>query len=331
MRSFQGREIPVTRRFAVLLLIAVIGLTTGAREQGTPHQPLRDPVDYAPITVHVACGELYRAPCGKVLPRIAARTARSGLDLRPVESGGSLAAAAAVCQGQTAAAIVPRDAIAQLAHQPACQGRYDVVGRPLYPYYAFLVVRDDAPFRSLDEMASDGRRREIAAGAEGSGGQVTLEFLLRSNPAWQRAIAVTGDDAVTAFDRIAGGSIDGFFTTEALDSDLIDQVRLRADGQGKPLYRFIDVSPGTDFFRVGDGGGHCVYRLTALDFGGPSPVTTVSVDAVLMLGRGFRDAHARSGPRASDALASAIEYTQAAILVDMKSPGDWRPAGTSCQ
>jgi hypothetical protein len=55
------------------------------------------------------------------------------------------------------------------------------------------------------------------------------------------------------------------------------------------------------------------------------------VDAVMILGRAFRDAHARGGPFAPDVLASAIDATRAAILTDMKSPGDRRPAGASCQ
>jgi hypothetical protein len=281
----------------------------------------------SPCTLHAV--NCFKAPCGKVLPRIAARTARAGLDLKPVASGAALDAAAAVCQGQAAAAIVPRDAIAQIAHQPSCLGRYDAVGRPLYPYYAFLVVRADASFRSLDDLAKYGRA--IAAGVEGSGGQITLGFLLRSNPVWQRTAAVTNDDAAIALERIADGSIGGFFAMETLDSELIDRVRLMADTRGKPLYTFIDVRPGADFSWAGDGGGHCLYRLTALDFGGRSPVTTVSVDAVMLLGRAFRDAHARSGPPAAEALAFAIDAAQSAILADMKSPGDWRPVATSCQ
>jgi hypothetical protein len=317
----------MTRCLALLMLAAAIGLTTGAREQGNPDDRAAAPLDFAPVVLHVACGELFKAPCGKVLPRIAARTAQAGLDLKPVQSGGALDTAATVCQGQAAAAIVPRDAIAQLAHQPACLGRYDAVGRPLYPYYAFLVVRAGAPFRSLNDLASG---RTIAAGPEGSGGQITLGFLLRSNAAWQQAITVTNDDAATALNRIADGSLDGLFAMATLDSELIDRVRLREDARGKPMYTFIDIRPGADFWRAGDGAGHCLYRLTALDFGGPAPVTTVSGDAVLMLGRGFRDTHARSGPLAADALASAIDASQAGILGDLKSPGDWRPAGTSC-
>ena len=315
----------MTRGIAQLLLVAAIGLATDAYGQGDRR------LDYAPITLHVACGELFDAPCGKVLPRIAARTAPTGVDLRPVESGTALDTIAAVCQGQAAAAIVPTDALAQLAHQPACLGRYDIVGRPLYPLYTFLIVRAGASFHSLDDLASDGRRSTIAAGADGSAGRITLGVLLNSNAAWQRAITVTKDDAATALQRIADGSIEGFFTMESLDSALLNQVRPRADARGEPLFRFIDIQPGTELTRIGDSAGHCLYRLTALDFGGTSPVATVSVDVVMILGRGFREAHARSGPFAPVAMASAIDVTRAGVLADTKSPGDWRPANTSCQ
>jgi hypothetical protein len=318
----------MARHVAVLALIAAVSLSSGAHAQGSL---TNGPPDYAPVVLYVACGEVFDAACAKVLPRIATRTAQAGLELRPVESGLPLDAAATVCLGQVAVAIVPRDAVAQLGHQPACLGRYDIVGRPLYPYYAFLVVKAGTPFRRLDDLVSDGRRRVIAAGAEGSGGQIALGVLRRINPDMERGIAVTNDEADTALARIADGSIDAFFTMETLGGALIDRIRMKTDPAGKPLYTFIDIHPGPDFWREGDGGGHCLYRVAAVDFGGSAPVTTLSVDAVMVLGRAFRDAHARGGPKAPDALASAIDVTQAAILTDMKSPSDWRPAATSCQ
>jgi hypothetical protein len=313
----------MTRRHAGLLLLAALVLSRDAFGQGTP--------SYAPLTLRVACGEVFNPVCAKVLPRIAARTAQAGLNLQPVQSGGALDAAAVVCAGQVAAAVVPRDAMAQYSHQPACLGRFDVVGPALYPLYALLLVKADAPFRQLDDLARDGRRTTIAAGDEGSGGRTTLALLSASSPGLQQSISVTDDDVATALQRIAEGSIDGLFAMESLAGELIDRARLKTDAHGQPLYRFIDVRPGPEVFRAGDGGGHCLYRLTALDFGGPEPVTTVSTDAVLMLARISRDAHARGGPRAVDALASAIEATRGAILADMKSPGDWRPPNTSCQ
>jgi hypothetical protein len=295
--------------FLLLLLTAAPGLTCHA---------WAGPSDFAPVTLSVACGESRDTRCAKVLPTIAVQTARSGLDLKPAPGAGAVA----VCQGQAGAAIVQRDAIAR----PSCLGRYDLAGRALFPYYVLLVVRADASFRSLDDLGRDARRL-----AAGEGGRITLDGLLQSNPLWRQNIAVTDDDATTALERIASGSIDGLFATETLDNAMVDRVRLAVDPLGKPLYRFIDVRPGTDFLKTGDGSGHCLYRLTALDFGGPSPVTTISVDAVMMLGRGFRDAHARGGPRAADALASAIDAAQTAILAETKSPAGWRPGGNSCQ
>jgi hypothetical protein len=307
------------RHFATLVFAAAIGFSADALAQGN---------GYAPLVLPVACGGVLKAACAKVLPRLAARTMQAGVELKPAGSGLALDTASAVCDGQAAGAIVQRDAIALAAHQPACQGRFDVVGRPLYPWYAFLVVKAGAPFRELNDMAG---RRVIVAGEAGSSGQITLGFLLRANPALQHSVAVSMGDMEFALARVAGGLADGFFALDTLDSDMIDRVRLKSDARGKPLYTFIDIRPTPEFFRIGDGGGHCLYRLTALDFGEGIPVTTVSVDAVMVLGHAFHDAHARSGPRAFDAIASAIDVVEPAVLADMKSPGDWRPVGTSCQ
>jgi hypothetical protein len=280
--------------------------------------------------LNVACGGLFRSACVKVLPRISARASQSGVVLKPVGSGRTFDTAAAVCDGEAPAAIVQSDALALIGRQPACLGRYEVVGNPLYPYYAFLVVRADAPFRQLDDLASNARRR-VMAGAEGTSGQITFGYLLRSNPALQRGIVVMPGDLEYGLQRIADGSVDGFFAVEPLDSDMIDRVRLQRDKQGKPLYTFIDIRPPPEFFHIADGGGHCLYRQAALDFGAGDPVTTVSLDSIMVLARGFGQTHARGGPRASDALATAIETARGAILADMNSPPDWRPAGASCK
>jgi hypothetical protein len=223
---------------------------------------------------------------------------------------------------------VQRDALAIIARQPACSGRYDVIGKPLYPWYALLVVKSGAPFRELGDMAG---KRLAVMGSPGSSGQIALDFLLRSDPALQKSVAVSMGDADIALAWVANGSADGFFVLDTLDSDLIDRVRTKVDAHGKPLYAFIDIRPQQEFFRNGDGAGHCLFRLTALDFGGPRPVTTISEDAVMILARASRDAHGKGGPRASDALSAAIDAVEPAILADMKSPSDWRPVSAACQ
>lgn len=308
------------RRFAVLLFAAVIALSTGAIAQGSS--------GYAPITLQVACGGLAKPACVKVVPRIASRTAQAGIELKPSGSGLALDTAAAVCEGNAAAAVVQRDALALVARQPSCNGRYDVVGVPLYPWYAFLVVKTGAPFRGLGDMAG---KRLVVMGTPGSSGQIALRFLLQSDPALQKSVTVVMGDSEIALAWLSNGSADGFFALDTLDSDLIDRVRRTVDAHGKPLYTFIDIRPPPEFFHIGDGAGHCLYRLTALDFGGAMPVTTVSEDAVMILARASRDAHAKSGPRASDAISAAIDAVDPAILADLKSPSDWRPVNTACQ
>src|SRR5882762_9914227 len=113
------------RRLVVLAFVAA-ALAAGARGQENPNRPVRDRLDYAPIMLRVACGELFNAACGKVLPRIAAQTVRSGVDLQPMRSGAAIDTAAAVCQSKAAAAIVQRDALASLQRQAACLDRYDI-------------------------------------------------------------------------------------------------------------------------------------------------------------------------------------------------------------
>jgi hypothetical protein len=287
-----------------------------------------------PIVLHVACGGLFRSPCVKAVPKIAAQTAGTRLELKPEGSGRTLDTAAAVCEGQTEAAIVQRDAIALTERQPFCRGRYHIVGRPIFPYYAFLIVRADAPYHQFDDLAgngnppSNGRRRLVMAGAEGTGGQITLSWMLRSNPRLKRAIAVLPGDLDVGLQRVAAGAIDGYFTVDTLDSEMIDRVLRAADAHRKPLFMFIDIRPQTEFFRIGDFEGNCLYRLTGLDFGDAVPVTTTSVDAVMVLGRAFHDAHAKG---VSDTLTSAIDTADAAILTAMNSPSDWHPAGASCK
>jgi hypothetical protein len=309
---------------AVCVLLAAICLTGGALGQ-----ELRS--NDTPIVLPVACGGVAMAACAKVLPRIAVRAAQSGVTLKLAVGGIPSDTVTAVCDGHAAAGIVQHDAIALIGRRPPCLGHFDLVGQPLYPYYAFLIVRADLAVRQLDEMSGDKRRRVIMAGAEGTGGQITLGFLLRSNPILKRSISVTMGDPDVGLRLVANGSIDGFFAVEPLDSDMINRVRRIMDIHGKPLYTFVDIRPPPEFLRIGDGAGHCVYRLTALDFGGTESVTTVSLDAVMLIGHTFHDAHARGGPRAADALASAIDAAQTAILADTKSPPDWRPASTSCQ
>ena len=71
----------MTRRFAVLVFAAVIGLSAARCAQGTSRPR---PSSYAPIVLQVACGGLAKPACVKVVPRIASRTVQAGINLKAV-------------------------------------------------------------------------------------------------------------------------------------------------------------------------------------------------------------------------------------------------------
>ena len=315
-------------RLAVLAFVALAGLSGGARAQK----------DHAPLTLDVACGPLDRAPCAQVLPRLAA-TAQGMMPRmmpgvtprvtpRGVEAMTALNAMTGICQARptAAAALVPRDAIGSLTYCAV-----DLVGGPLWPAYALLVVRAGTPFRHLGDLtreAAGGRKRVIAAD---DAGQIMLDRLLRANPVWRRALAVTRENTPTGLSLVASGNVDAFFTVEAPDGDWVERIRRMTTSAGKPLYGFLDIHPAVAFFQEDDGKGHCLYRRTGLDVGGTAPVTTVATDVVMVLAAKSRDMRAAGGPRVADVLAAALEATRAGILTDMRVPRDWRPAGVACR
>ncbi len=250
------------------------------------------PFGNAPLVLGVGCAGTV---CTAVVPRLSAETVRMGVVLRGEPVNSPPEAVAAVCDGHLAAAIVPRDSA-------RCGG---IVGRALFPYYALLTVRAGAPFRHMNDLAADQRPGILLAAPA----DPTLAALMRANAPWRTGISITADPRAA----------DAFFVVSALDNPLT--------GAGLTL---IAIHPAPGLFRLGDAEGHCMYRNVALDFGGKSPVTTVSVDAVLILGPGARDAHAKGGPRAAAALAAAIEAARPTILTSTRSPTDWRPTITPC-
>jgi len=290
-----GRRL-LSAALAQLFLAAWPGLVaTGARAQ--------TPGDNAPLMLGIGCGLASGSVCAMVVPGLSARTARMGL--AATSAPGTVAGlAAAVCHGRLAAAILPRAAI-----PPGCAA--DVVGPPLFPFYVMAVARAGTSFRHLDDLAE--AHRAVAA-------DPALLGLLASVPAWRNGLtigAATNEDGPR---RVAGGGADAYLALVSPDDPLL----ARNGGSS----RFIDIHPPADLFRIGDGA--CLWRAAGLDLGSGTPITTISTDAVLLLGRDFRDAHARGGPRAADALADALVKAGTAILTATRSPPDWRPTAATC-
>jgi hypothetical protein len=60
-----------------------------------------------------------------------------------------------------------------------------LVGRPLYPYQGFMVVRDEMREGKFEDMVrhlAAGTVLRVAAGGSGSGGELTLRNILAANP-----------------------------------------------------------------------------------------------------------------------------------------------------
>lgn len=286
----------------------------------------------------VACGKLNKANCNQVLNALADQSIQRGLTLRPEESEGSFESAEAICAGLVDAAIGQKDAF-DLARTKVkdCRGKYEQVGKALYPYYGYLVVRADAPFDSLTamiEQTQDGKSRQIAAGKLGSGGQTTLGFILRNDPASKRVIAPNDAGPETALQRVYDGGLDGFFFMDAPASELVDSIRNNQDKDGKPKYKFIDISFSDNFYTVRAWDNKLLYQKQTLAKGtgylwfGDGAKYTISTDAAVFVSNDYRNNETKNGPKAVDALATSIDTAEGAIYGDTKTPRDWRPASS---
>lgn len=281
------------------------------------------------VEMQIACGKLDKANCAVVLPRIAEQASTSNLTLTPIESEGSFESATGVCLGLVQGAIVQRDAADLRARQADCAGKVDGVGKPLYPYYGFLVISANAPYDTLDKLVRNtpsGKTLNIAVGADGSGGAVTMSYILRADPDWKRVVTPKNYGLETALQRVKDGSLDGFFVMDAPSSPLIDQIAQDKDAKGKQTFQFADVRPNSAFYKIKDWNGRPIFQEAVVIPGTFRSTKSVSVDAVMIAANSFRENREKNGPRAVEALAGAIDRASASILADTHTPRDWVPA-----
>ena len=304
-------------------------LAPSAMAQGTLGERMRQqqPGGGAPVTVQVACGRLDKSNCGQVIPRLMEHVG-ANVALKPVESEGSLESTTGVCEGVVEVALAQRDSVNQRVRRD-CVGKVDVVGRPLYPYYGYLVAAAGNRADSIEELVRNvgqGQTVRIAAGSETSGGQTTMQAMLDANPAWKRAITVSNYSQDSALQRITSGSVDAFFVMDSPHSELLDRIRTAVDARNKPTFKFLDVRPGSGFYGLKDWRNQFLYQEVVLEGGLFSSTKTVSTDAVLIMNNAFRENRQLGGPRAAEALDTAADRATASILADTQAPRDWTPA-----
>jgi TRAP-type uncharacterized transport system substrate-binding protein len=293
----------------------------------------------AEITVRVAAGVKTKGNYAQVVPILAQQLAGTSVTLVPDESTGSFMSATGVCLGLDEAAIVQRDAASARAHMSdanaaSCTGKYVSLGRPLYPYYGFWVVRADTPYSRVSgqiDHVGTGQVLNVAAGEDGSGGQITLKNLLNANPRWRSAVHPTTDGGSAALRLLRDKNIDAFFLMDDRSSEMIEQtIKGEVDERGRPVFKFLSINAPDKFYGMTDWTGKKMYQPEALTRGWFSGIDTISVDAVFIVSKAWwrKDGATRA---AVEQIGKAIDTASAAIRAATHTPTDWVPASEQKQ
>ena len=321
-----------------IVALAVL-LPAAACAQSLSERLARQHPTAAEITVRVAAGVKSKGNYAQVVPILAQQLAGTAVTLVPDESTGSFMSATGVCLGLDEAAIVQRDAASERAHSSdanaaSCTGKYVSLGRPLYPYYGFWVVRADSPYKRVSgqiDHVPGGHVLNVAAGEDGSGGQITLKHLLDADPRWRSAVHPTTDGGTAALRMLRDKNIDAFFLMDDRSSDMIEQsIKSQVDERGRPIFKFLAINPPQKFFAETDWTGRKMYQPVALTRGWFGGIDTISVDAVFIVGKSWwrKDASTRE---AVEQIGKAIDSAASAIRAATHTPADWIPASEQKQ
>jgi TRAP-type uncharacterized transport system substrate-binding protein len=316
---------------AVFMCLAAV---TAANAQSLSERLAQRQPQGGEIKVHVAAGVKTKGNYSQIVPIIADNLSGSNVSIIPDESTGSFMSATGVCLGLDEAAIVQRDAASERAHTPDryaanCTGKYVSLGRPLYPYYGFWVVRADSPFNRVSgqiDNVREGQSLTVAAGEEGSGGQITLRHLLASDPRWHTAVHATTDGGEAALRLLRDKNIDAFFLMDDRSSSMIEQsIKGEVDSHGRPVFKFLAINAPAKFFAETDWTNKKMYQPENLTNGWFGGVKTISVDAVFIVSRAWwrKDAATRS---AVEQIGRALDAAEPAIRAATRTPADWVPA-----
>ena len=317
----------------ILVVLALCPPAT-LRAQSLAERLAKQHPEAAETTVRVAAGVRTKGNYAQVVPILAQQLAGTSVTLVPDESTGSFMSATGVCLGLDEAAIVQRDAASERAHisdsnAASCTGKYVSLGRPLYPYYGFWVVRADTPFSRVSgqiDHVGAGQVLNVAAGEDGSGGQITLKNLLGADPRWHSAVHPTTDGGAAALRMLRDKNIDAFFLMDDRNSEMIEQaIKGQVDERGRNIFKFLAINAPAKFFEQTDWTGKRMYQPEALTNGWFGGINTISVDAVFIVGKSWwhKDASTRA---AVEQLGKAIDTAGSAIRAATHTPANWVPA-----
>lgn len=291
--------------------------------------------DQQKISLNVACGGLKKANCATVLPHLAQYAASQGnVQLVPIESEGSVQSTLGVCKKFVPAAIVQFDAADAVTRDPSngCWETIKKVGKSIYPYFGYLIVRSDFPHSSIYDMTKNkpkDRPWKIADGVKGTGGQVTFENIIKYEKLWAAKIntisIVEGVADRDAEWNIDNGNIDGFFIMDGRNSSRIKDLLEATDKDGKAKYKVLDVRLNDKFY--GDDGpknfhnNGALYSEGKLAGGFFRNTYTVTVDAIFIMNGEFL--RTKDGSRSARAVSDGLEKARPGINSDLTVPDSW--------
>lgn len=264
----------------------------------------------------------------------------SNVNLQGANTEGSVESAKLVCKGSVEVngqtipvqtGLVQADAAAAVASsEQGCANSLMTIGQPVYPYTLFAVVRADSSYNDFGDMVSDyrkqGKKLNVSAGKEGSGGLVTLRNLMRSDDATKNTLDVSAYDQTVALQQVENGQLAVFFSMDAPDSDFVDKIKNAVDANGKQKFKFMDVDPD-DFGNIlkMKAFNRPLYQETQFSVPGRwfgRTIDTMSTFATVVANRDWANAQA---PKVSVSVADGLDRATAAIREATKTPNGWVP------
>jgi TRAP-type uncharacterized transport system substrate-binding protein len=289
----------------------------------------------ASTVIKVALGDKDNANFATVFPIIQGNMPHN-ISAVPDESIGSYQSATGVCLGLDGAALVQMDAAVVRAHKQdedvptadergpqSCAAEMALVG-PVYPDIGYLIVAADNRYSSMHKLLVDhSHPLSIAVGLNGSGGAITLQYLLNHHKNWHDSVGsvqhIVGNDALSA---VENHQVDAYFVMEPENSHFINDIVNTFDGGGK--FKLIGINPYDNFFDTKDGLGRPMYQAISLPGGHwySSSTPTISVDTVLIMNKRFVAGNSDAARMFKDAVRNSI----GAIKTATGTPSDWQPA-----
>ena len=190
-------------------------------------------------------------------------------------------------------------------------------------------MRADAAFsRVSGQIASihEGQALTVAAGEEGSGGQITLKNLLNADPRWRSAVHATTDGGEAALRLLRDKNIDAFFLMDDRSSAMIEtSIKGEVDAHNRPVFKFLAINPPAKFYELRDWTNKKMYQPENLTSGWFGGIHTISVDAVFIVGKAWWR-HDSATQSIVAALGRALDTAEPAIRAATRTPADWVPA-----